>query len=65
MGVLKDESYFISVIECTPGKYFYKFCVDGVWCHDESQPFITSSKKDTKGGSQIKWNVDDFGRIFI
>ena len=42
MGALKDESYFIAVIECLPGKYYYKFCVDGVWCHDASQPFISS-----------------------
>ena len=48
MGALKDESYFIAVIECLPGKYYYKFCVDGIWCHDASQPFISSNQNDVK-----------------
>ena len=26
------------MLECTPGKYYYKFCVDNEWVIDESLP---------------------------
>lgn len=50
MATLKDESYFVCIIDCLPGKYYYKFWVDGNWCHDESQPLLIS--KD-----EVKANV--------
>lgn len=31
---------FQVVWNLTPGHHQYKFCVDGVWRHDESQPFV-------------------------
>ncbi|KAB1201465.1 Sucrose nonfermenting 4-like protein [Morella rubra] len=31
---------FQVVCNLTPGHHQFKFCVDGVWQHDESQPFI-------------------------
>ena len=42
MAALKDECSFLAIIDCWPGKYFYKFWVDGKWCHDESQPVMIS-----------------------
>ena len=42
MASLADESNFVAIIDCVPGKYYYKFCVDGLWCHDESQPLVIS-----------------------
>lgn len=44
MVALKDESDFIAIIDCLPGKYYYKFSVDGTWCHDESQSMLISAK---------------------
>lgn len=35
------DDVFQVVCNLTPGNHQYKFCVDGVWRHDESQPFIT------------------------
>ena len=54
MAAFKDESNFLAIIDCSPGKYFYKFCVDGVWCHDESQPIIISSKEVTANVINVK-----------
>lgn len=34
------DDVFQVVCNLTPGNHQYKFCVDGVWRHDESQPFI-------------------------
>ena len=42
MASLQEESHFLAVIECLPGKVHFKFCVDGTWTHDESQPFLIS-----------------------
>ena len=50
MASLADESNFIAIIDCLPGKYYYKFCVDGTWTEDESQPLALSQ-------TQVKANV--------
>ena len=46
----QDESNFVAIIDCVPGKYYYKFCVDGKWTHDESQPLMLSK-------TEVKANV--------
>lgn len=38
---MKDETNsgnYHATIELTPGKYEYKFIIDGVWCVDENNP---------------------------
>ncbi|KAK9139407.1 hypothetical protein Scep_009088 [Stephania cephalantha] len=34
---------FQAVCSLTPGYHQYKFFVDGEWCHDESQPFVSGN----------------------
>ena len=46
----QDESNFVAIIDCVPGKYYYKFCVEGKWTHDESQPLMVSK-------TEVKANV--------
>jgi len=38
MGHCTGETTFDLVLECTPGKYYYKFFVDNEWVIDESLP---------------------------
>ena len=38
VGHCTGETTFDLVLECTPGKYYYKFFVDNEWVIDESLP---------------------------
>jgi 1,4-alpha-glucan branching enzyme len=51
MGICAGESDFNFVIDCSPGKYHYKFCVDNDWCIDESQPFASYAKRKNSFGT--------------
>lgn len=42
MASFHDESTFLAIIDCWPGNFFFKFFVNGRWCHDESQPVLIS-----------------------
>ncbi len=54
MAALKDESDFVAVIDCAPGKYYYKFCVDGEWTTDDSQPLATAVKPAASNSATSK-----------
>ena len=41
MARCKGEKDFNLILECSPGKYFYKFYVNNEWCIDDSQPIST------------------------
>jgi len=46
---LKGEIDFNLILDCFPGKYFYKFCVDTEWCLDESQAVVSYMRKSSTG----------------
>ena len=54
MAVCKGDKEFNLILDCAPGKYFYKFCVDGQWCVDESQPISTVMCRKVSGGGHNK-----------
>ena len=41
MARCKGEKDFNLILDCSPGKYYYKFFVNNEWCIDESQPIST------------------------
>ena len=53
---LKGEKDFKWILECPPGKYFYKFFVNNEWRIDESQPissYLTRKQSATKGKYKV------------
>merc|ERR1711899_316911 len=57
---LKGEKDFKWILDCSPGKYFYKFFVNNEWRIDESQPissYLTRKQSATKGSKLAKANV--------
>lgn len=55
MGHITGETTYDIVLECVPGKYYYKFCVDNEWVVDESLPMTSYFKRSSgsqKSGSQ-------------
>ena len=49
MGRCKGETDYNLILDCLPGKYFYKFCVDTEWCLDESQAVASYMRKNSTG----------------
>ena len=52
MARCKGEKDFNLILDCSPGKYFYKFFVNNEWCVDESQTissYMTRKPSGTKG----------------
>ena len=53
MARCKGEKDFNLILDCSPGKYFYKFYVNNEWCIDDSQPISTytmpKKSSSTKG----------------
>lgn len=50
----KSKEKCISFTDCLPGKYYFKFCVDGEWKHDESQPLVVSTQEVTANVITVK-----------
>ena len=60
MGKCKDEKEFNLILECVPGKYYYKFYVNNDWVVDESQPissYMQRKPSTSKGSKVAKANV--------
>jgi len=61
MARCKGEKDFNLILDCSPGKYFYKFYVNNEWCIDDSQPISTytmpKKSSSTKGAKLVKANV--------
>ena len=62
MARCKGEKDFNLIIECSPGKYFYKFYVNNEWCIDDSQPISTYTmprkSSSTKGNTLFFYNYE-------
>ena len=62
MARCKGEKDFNLILECSPGKYFYKFYVNNEWCIDDSQPISTYTmprkSSSTKGNTLFFYNYD-------
>lgn len=41
--MVKMEDYFVCQVSLDPGRYQYKFVVDGEWLHDEMEPVILNA----------------------
>ena len=63
MGHITGETTYDIVLECVPGRYYYKFCVDNEWVVDESLPIasyfkrLSSMQKSYSGPKTIMANV--------
>ena len=62
MARCKGEKDFNLILECSPGKYFYKFYVNNEWCIDDSQPISTYTmprkSNSTKGNTLLFYNYE-------
>ena len=62
MARCKGEKDFNLIIECSPGKYFYKFYINNEWCIDDSQPISTYTmprkSSSTKGNTLFFYNYE-------
>ena len=59
MGHCTGESTFDLVLECLPGKYYYKFYVNNEWVVDESLPMTSYFRRSSGsfGSKTVMANV--------
>ena len=60
MAVCKGDKEFNLILDCAPGKYYFKFYANNEWCVDDSQPIFTTMSRKLSGGSSKKvqkWNM--------
>ena len=69
MARCKGEKDFNLILECSPGKYFYKFYVNNEWCIDDSQPISTYTmprkSNSTKGNTLHFYNFTGLDPLAI
>ncbi len=55
-GVMTD---YYAIVDCFPGRYYFKFCVDGEWMVDDRQPIESNVRKNSFGAGHkvVKANV--------
>ena len=63
MARCKGEKDFNLILDCSPGKYFYKFYVNNEWCIDDSQPISTytmpKKSSSTKGKAESTKQMEE------